>query len=390
MRLILLRDGMRQLKVSSKVFDISYLSVDSIQEGVGSSQIIPLVKALAIQGKNISITTFEKVSPPDSLRSELSCLGINWIILEYGKNGAFHGLFRLVKLFCYMPRAKIIHARSDIPAVAAALRFPGGKILWDVRSLWADQRMIIASKGWNRTTTGAARQLERIAASRSCAMSTLTRAVIPVLESRYKNLPAIREVIPTCTQLDKFQVTPMPVGFLRCLLSGTFNNFYDLHAMGLIVSELRKISPLQVVWAKPNESTTNALDVGEDSVVTVAYKDMPRIIRDSHFGMIICKTDNPKVLTGVAPTKVAEFLASGRPILVSKGIGDFDFLIETYNVGVTIEPDADIAKSLLKFRELLKDPEIHIRCRKLAEEMFSMASAVEKYTDMYKKMALND
>jgi hypothetical protein len=40
--------------------------------------------------------------------------------------------------------------------------------------------------------------------------------------------------------------------------------------------------------------------------------------------------------------------------------------------------------------ELLKDPEIHIRCRQLAEEMFSMASAVEKYTSIYRKMALND
>ena len=42
-----------------KKFDISYISVDSIQEGVGSSQIIPLVTALAKQGKKISLTTFE-------------------------------------------------------------------------------------------------------------------------------------------------------------------------------------------------------------------------------------------------------------------------------------------------------------------------------------------
>jgi glycosyltransferase involved in cell wall biosynthesis len=376
--------------VSSKVFDISYLSVDSIQEGVGASQIVPLVKALASQGKNVCLTTCEKSPPPNSLKIELANVGISWNILHYGKNGAIHGFLRLGKIFVYMPRAKIIHARSDIPAVAAVLRFPFGRILWDVRSLWADQRRIIDSKGWNRATAGAAKFLERIAASRSTAMTTLTQAVVPVLERRYKKLPIIREVIPTCTQLDKFQVSKMPSGLITCLLPGTFNNFYDLDQMRQIISNLRELTQLQIVWVKPKESTTIALNVGEDLVTTAAYKDMPALFQSSHFGLIVCKSDNLEVLTAVAPTKVAEFLASGRPILVSRGIGDLDSLIETYKVGVSLEPGIDMRDSLLRFMELLKDPEIHIRCRQLAEEMFSMASAVEKYTSIYRKMAPND
>ena len=376
--------------MSSRVFDISYLSVDSIQEGVGASQIVPLVKALASQGKNVCLTTCEKSPPPNSLKIELADVGISWNILHYGKNGAFHGFLRLGKIFIYMPRAKIIHARSDIPAVAAVLRFPFGRILWDVRSLWADQRRIIDSKGWNRATAGAAKFLERIAASRSTAMTTLTQAVVPVLERRYKKLPNIREVIPTCTQLDKFQVSKMPSGLITCLLPGTFNNFYDLDQMRQIISNLRELTQLQIVWVKPKESTTIALNVGEDLVTTAAYKDMPALFQSSHFGLIVCKSDNLEVLTAVAPTKVAEFLASGRPILVSRGIGDLDSLIETYKVGVSLEPGIDMRDSLLRFMELLKDPEIHIRCRQLAEEMFSMASAVEKYTSVYRKMAPND
>ena len=376
--------------MSSKIFDISYLSVDSIQEGVGASQIMPLVKALASQGKKVCLTTCEKSPPPNLLKNELADVGISWNILHYGKNGAFHGFLRLGKIFVYMPRAKIIHARSDIPAVAAVLRFPFGRILWDVRSLWADQRRIIDSKGWNRATAGAAKFLERIAASRSTAMTTLTQAVVPVLERRYKKLPIIREVIPTCTQLDKFQVSKMPSGPITCLLPGTFNNFYDLDQMRQIISTLRELTQLQIIWVKPKESTTIALNVGEDLVTTAAYKEMPALFQSSHFGLIVCKSDNLEVLTAVAPTKVAEFLASGRPILVSRGIGDLDSLIETYKVGVSLEPGIDMRDSLLRFMELLKDPEIHIRCRQLAEEMFSMASAVEKYTSIYRKMAPND
>ena len=376
--------------MSSKVFDISYLSVDSIQEGVGASQIVPLIKTLASQGKKVCLTTCEKFPPPNSLKLELADAGVSWIILEYGKNGAISGLLRLGKLYRNMPRAKVIHARSDIPAVAAVLRFPSGKILWDVRSLWADQRRIIDSRGWNRATAGGAKFLERIAASKSTAITTLTQAVVPILEKRYKKLPVIREVIPTCTQLDKFKVSKMPSEPLTCLLPGTFNNFYDLDRMRLIISKLREISPLKIIWARPKESTTEVLNVGEDLVITSAYIDMPVMFHDSHFGLIICKSDNLEVLTAVAPTKVAEFLASGRPILVSRGIGDLDSLIETYKVGVSLEPGVDMYNSLLRFMELLKDPEIHIRCRQLAEEMFSMASAVEKYSSIYRKMTPND
>ncbi len=363
--------------------------MDSIQEGVGASQIVPLVKALARQGRNVCLTTCEKLPPSDSLKIELADMGISWNILSYGKNGAFHGLLRLGKMFLYMPRAEIIHARSDIPAVAAVLRFPSGKILWDVRSLWADQRQIIDSRGWNRITVWLAKFLERIAASRSKAMTTLTQAVVPVLEKRYKRLPVIREVIPTCTQLDKFQVSKMPSGPTICLLPGTFNKFYDLDQMRQIISNLRELTELQIVWVKPRESTTTALHVGEDSVTTATYKEMPALFQASHFGLIVCKSDNLEVLTAVAPTKVAEFLASGRPILANRGIGDLDFLIETYKVGVCIEPGIEMHNSLLRFVELLRDPEIHIRCRQLAEEVFDMALAIEKYSSIYRKMALN-
>lgn len=378
------------MKASSKSFDISYVSVDSIQEGVGASQIIPLLKALANQGKTISLTTCEKKEPSKALRFEISSAKIDWKIVKYGKNGALHGTFRLIKLAKHARNARIIHARSDVPAVAVALRFPNAKILWDVRSLWADQRKIIDSKGWNQITTYAARKLEKVAARKSLAMTTLTQAVVPILEKRYIKLPTIRAVIPTCTQVDIFTCSPLPPGDKLCLLPGTFNNFYDLDLMRTVISEIRKITMLKVIWVKPQESTTEILNVGENLTISAAYSEMPGLISNSHFGIVLCKRDNLEVLTAVAPTKVAEFLASGRPILVSKGIGDLDYLVSKYKVGVVVEPHRNMQPILLEFLELLNDPEVHMRCRKLAEEMFSMSKAVEKYNEVYAEMAKHE
>ena len=365
---------------------VTYVSVDSVQEGVGSSQILPLVKLLAENGYLVSLVTCEKIHPTLDLQREVSKHGINWVILKYGKNGFLGGLGRLARLIRRVPSGEVIHARSDIPAVAAAIRYPKARILWDVRSLWADQRRVIDSKGWNLVTFKMALLLEYIAARRSLGIVTLTHSVVPILQNRHRKLPVFRDVIPTCTQLDRFLSSPMPKGELTCLLAGTFNDFYDLTLTKRILEELSGLCTLKVVWARPNESGAGVLNVGETKIISVPYIAMPGVIQASHFGLVACKNENLDALSAVAPTKVAEFLASGRPILVSKGIGDLDSIIEKYKVGVVLEPDYK-ESSLLEFIALLSDPEIHVRCRKSAEELFSMDEAFVKYTNLYQKIS---
>ena len=59
--------------------------------------------------------------------------------LTGGNSGGSTITMQLAKL---TPDSEITHARSDFPAVAA--RFSGqNRILWDVRSLWADQKRVI-------------------------------------------------------------------------------------------------------------------------------------------------------------------------------------------------------------------------------------------------------
>ncbi len=377
------------MEASFKMLSVTYISVDSIQEGVGSSQILPLVKLLSTNGHHVSLVTCEKIHPALDLQREVSGYGINWVILRYGRNGFLGGLGRLARLTRRMPPGEILHARSDIPAVAAAIRYPKGRILWDVRSLWADQRRVINSKGWNLVTFRMALLLEYIAARRSVGIVTLTHSVVPILESRHKKLPLFRDVVPTCTQLDRFLPSPMPQGELTCLLAGTFNDFYDLNLTKQILNELSQLCKLKVIWARPRESGNTILNVGETKVITVPYREMPGVIQESHFGIVMCKSENLEALAAVAPTKVAEFLASGRPLLVSKGIGDLDSIIEKYKVGVVLEPGYT-ESSLFEFIGLLKDPQIHIRCRKAAEELYSMDEALVKYTNLYQLVSNHD
>ncbi len=367
-------------------FDVAYLSIDSIQEGVGSSQITPLVTGLAAQGKKVCLVTFEKTVPSQELVDRMKKSGVVWQPRSFGKTGSAGGILRLIDLKRNVPDADVLHGRSDIPSAAAIWSRVDSPVLWDVRSLWSDQRQLIGTAGWNRITARGARSLENVSAKHAKAMTTLTAAVVPILQSRHRRLPEIREVIPTCVQTSKFVPSAMPKGEIVCLLSGTFNNYYDIDRTREIIAAIRKDIDLKVIWARAGESPDTHLGVGEDLVVGATHSEMPELVSKAHFGMAICKEDDLGSLSAAVPTKIGEFLASGRPVIVSKGIGDMDTLFKDSTAGLVISKDAPLVGIAARIQVLIADPNVPDRCRNLAMEHFDMEKAVSTYASVYKRM----
>ena len=367
-------------------FDLTYLSIDSIQEGVGSSQITPLILGLARDYRKVCLISFEKNKPGIDLINKFKVAGVEWKPREFGNVGALAGALRLNELRKSLPPSDVLHGRSDIPTVAAIWSKVEAPVLWDVRSLWSDQRKLIGTPGWNRFTAGGARILENFSANNSAAMTTLTAAVIPILEKRHSSLPLIREVIPTCVQTLKFTPTPMPKGPLVCLLSGTFNNYYDIDRTRQIIAAIRESVDLKVIWARAGESPATRLGVGEDSVVSASHSQMPNLVANSHFGMAICKEDDIESLAAAVPTKIGEFLASGRPVIVSRGIGDMEDILRGSNAGIIVSRDESLSQIGEQISSLVGAPGVEEQCRALALEHFDMGKAVTSYSKIYSKM----
>jgi glycosyltransferase involved in cell wall biosynthesis len=178
----------------------------------------------------------------------------------------------------------------------------------------------------------------------------------------------------------------MPFGQVTCLLSGTFNNYYDLNRTRQVLAAIRKSIDLRVIWARASEAPSETLGVGEDQIITAKYFQMPELIKQSHFGVAICKDNNNDSLAAVAPTKIAEFLASGRPVIVSKGIGDLDHLIEKSMTGVIIDQGQSLTMVADQIGEIINDPQTPHRCRELAIEHFDMDKSVMQYLRIYDRM----
>jgi glycosyltransferase involved in cell wall biosynthesis len=111
---------------------------------------------------------------------------------------------------------------------------------------------------------------------------------------------------------------------------------------------------------------------------------MSELIPNYSFGVSVCKLDAGPSLSAAMPTKIAEFLACGRPIVVNRGLGDMDKFIEEFDVGVILDGSLEnLVESATKLVNLLSDSQTPQRCRALAEKYFNMDVGAEKYLNLY-------
>ena len=91
---------------------------------------------------------------------------------------------------------------------------------------------------------------------------------------------------------------------------------------------------------------------------------------------------------GGAPTRLAEALASGLPIVTNGGVGDVKDIIYENRVGVILNSlsDEDISKAFEELTLLQQDPELSLRCRRTAETIFSLEAGIESYQQLYSEI----
>jgi glycosyltransferase involved in cell wall biosynthesis len=160
-------------------------------------------------------------------------------------------------------------------------------------------------------------------------------------------------------------------------------DFYDLNQTNFILSKLSAIIPMKIVWARPRESSTQLSSLIVDEVVELTREQMPKAIGNATFGIALSKKSMGLSAKAVSPTKVAEFFATGRPVLVSAGIGDLDSQIEEFNAGVVLKGHESVEEIAEALNVLISDDNTSVRCRALAEKYYSLDKSVTKYLKLY-------
>jgi len=240
----------------------------------------------------------------------------------------------------------------------------------------------------NGPTFRLAEAAERLSATRAYALLALSDAGLMAMSEKWDVSPPLSAVIPTLVDCERFDATPLTeTAQVTAIFSGSYNTFYDLSLAAAFLGALDLLVPVKVTWTSEDATGAARLSpVTVDNLLQTSYEHLPGVIASGHFGIAICNPYAGRSLKMAMPTKIGEFLASGRPVVVNHGLGDMDALIDRWGVGVAVESgDAgQLRQAAEKLISLLEDREMPARCRKLAVDHFSLQNGIDRIDRVYR------
>lgn len=387
-----------------------YLSYTGLLEPLGRSQVLAYLSRLS-DLYSITLVTFEKrddfanTIEFELLKRECESIGIKWQPRIYHHRPRLLAttwdlLVLLWDTFRISSnnKVKLIHCRSYIPAIAAWVT---GKItqtpfIFDMRALWPEE-MVDAGR-LNRKTVvyKVLKYLECKLLINSAMNISLTDVAVPYLVNTIPHLSKDKfVVIPTCVDLTRFDssvkadnpLSNTKLGTMGTVISGWYHLDWLFNTLK-ISKELFPESDFKIVTRDDYHELNqlaNRYNLPNFSVEQCSADEVKTAIDELKFGILYFTAGVSKI--GSAPTRMAEFLACGKPILGNRGVGDMADLIEKYNVGVVIEDgsDEEIKRGLKLMYDFLLDPDYPERCRKAAVELFSADVGAEKYHQVYER-----
>jgi glycosyltransferase involved in cell wall biosynthesis len=373
---------------STTLLRVTYLSLDPLDSTVGASQVLAYVRRLAERGVQVELHSFEHQLSGE-LAGDLAERGVDWRPHPYGRGGVLGGFWRVARLARAIQGAEIVHARSDM-AAAAAMLAGADRWLWDVRSLWAEQKVATGVLRPGSIQERVFQRIERAAARRSGQVVTLTDGIVEVLDTRHGGVVGPKvTVVTTCVDRDRFvRVEPPPGRPLRLLLAGTLNRYYDVPAMLDLVHELRRRRPTELVVAAPGRTDWDEeLESAGAVRVRASPDEMPGLIGSCHVGLSVCRDDAGVSLLGAMPTKIGEFLAVGRPVVVNSGLADAASMLVAAGAGaVHGSSEADPGGAADRLLDLVDDSATVERATDLAARHFDLDAGVDSLIGAYRRL----
>lgn len=335
-----------------------YVSHNGMLENLGQAQVLPYLRGLARRGFEIDLLSYElaDVEPDriDALRRALFVDGVTWTPLRRARDprlrtkvvesatGVALALRRALE-----KRPAIVHGRSYLPTAVADLvasTIPRARLVFDCRGMLGDEYVDAGYWTEGRLEYRLLKAYERRAFRRAEGIVVLTEALKRIVEVRgWMNGRGVIEAIPCCVDLDRFRfdargrmATRWELGFdeshLVVLYSGSLGGWYQDEELAELVGLLARAPAAGVEKVRVLLLTHQNADpliqrlVGEglprESVVVRKAKpeEMARYLSAGDLAVSFIKSCFSKL--GSSPTKVAEYLACGLPVVLNGDIGD--------------------------------------------------------------------
>ena len=400
---------------------VLYLSYDGMTDQLGQSQVLPYLIGLSNLGHTFHLVSFEK---EDRFQKEkhriedlLNGTAIIWVPIRYHKNPPvistiidLIALKKKVDALQVKHQFDIVHCRSYITALAglSMKKKYGLKFIFDMRGFYADER--VDGGIWNlsnpvfKSVYKYFKRKEAEFLRNADAIISLTYAAEAIMQNwklKPGKLPIT--VIPCCADLDLFdynnvdhsslhqirnQLQIKPEQFVLTYL-GAIGTWYLLDEMLDFFSVLLTYLPHAVFLFVTNENAEEILkrlpgkNILPQSVRIVSAKrdEVPLYLGLSNYSIFYIMSVFSKKAS--SPTKQAEIMGMGVPLICNSGIGDTDLVVNKFASGLltncfTATHYNEAVKKIVSGYEFSKN-----KIRAGAIEFYSLKTGVKRYNEVY-------
>lgn len=389
---------------------------------LGQSQVLPYLCELQKCGYSFHLISCEK---PDKFVQQKKiieeiCLSNNiyWHPLPYTKTPPV--LSTLKDLLKIRKKAFQLHQRNNFSMVHCrgyissliGLEMKkkwGTGFLFDMRGLWANEKVDAGS--WNlknpvyRSVYRYFKKKEKQFLEQADYTISLTHAAKEEIHSwkHIDNNPVKIEVIPCCADLDFFDPekvdgkiknaikTELDIGEDETILSylGSIGSWYMLDEMldfFIVYCHAYPAARFFFITGDQHElirkkASERNIDPQKIIIRPAMRKEVPSCIALSTHSVFFIRPTYSKISS--SPTKQAELMGMGMPVVSNDGVGDTAAIIEKYKSGIVIKNFSNGAykKAVEELQHFPFRPAV---IREGAASYFSLKEGIEKYNKIYR------
>jgi len=403
-----------------------YICYFGINEPLVQTQVLPYLREIRKGGVEMHLLTFEPAlgewegGAIEELEMVLAADDIKWHRLKYHKwpsvpatlYDLMIGMFKVLSLGRKY-RFSVYHSRGHIPAPVACIAkwALGGKFLFDIRGFMPEEYSDAGVWKANGVLFRTVKRVEKWLMSKADGFVVLTERAREILfpestESGFDKLGRPVEVIPCCVDLKRpiagqsaadtrENRLPDAAGKKVIVYVGSFGGWYMTDEMLDMFDHARRGGDSSFALILTQRGVDGIVDglvkrgfaKSDFMVATVPPSEIFGYLELADLAISFIRPCYSKLSS--SPTKIAEYLAAGVPVICNSSVGDVDAMVRDNRVGVIIDgfKDADYVRALNELDKLYADGDLRKRCRDTAKRLFDLESVGGvRYRRIYKAL----
>ena len=398
---------------------VLYISLTGMTEPLGRSQVLEYLIDLSKENE-IYLISFERKTDlglEDEIKQLIANHSIKWYFKIYSnKYGIATTIWQILQVvylgfqLIKKHNIKIIHARSMIPATMGFIlkKMYGIKLLFDIRGFAIDEKVDSGRLRKGSLLYKVLKKLDNFLYKTSDHIVTLTHSAKMILEEKLKISHERITVIPTCANKNLFYVVDKStqkknrkeLGYDEkdkiIIHTGTVSGWYNFEAEVQLIKEMVKQDDNIhfLILNKKEHSFIKKITsqyrfpADKIKITSSPFDEMYKYLNIADASIFFIKPSYSKQAS--APTKFAENVACHLPSITNIGVGDMEFYLKQYNVGVLVDLSKlndnlkDVARKILE--QLEHQPFKKDDYQKLFNQHFDKDRAVQKYQVIYKQL----